>query len=137
MAQLYLVIFAISFQTPSMLSRKYVHRKEVATQTANFLIKKGYPQMKRLLMLLLATVFAVNIFFGSWSEFRDWVQAFAKDLREFVVDAATDKDWWKLKSTPTPAKTETREIDLGGSGVVVGLNATSLLSSLLLQKATG
>lgn len=76
--------------------------------------------MKRFLVLLLATVFAVNIFFGSWSEFRDWVQAFAKDLREFVVDAATDKDWWKLKSTPTRAKTETREIDLSGSGVVVG-----------------
>lgn len=74
--------------------------------------------MKRLLILLLATVFAVNIFFGSWSEFRDWVQAFAKDLREFVVDVATDKDWWRLKSTPTPAKTETREIDLGGSGVI-------------------
>lgn len=36
------------------------------------------------------------------------------------MDVAMDKDWWKLKSTPTPVKTETREIELGGSGVVVG-----------------
>jgi hypothetical protein len=36
--------------------------------------------MKRLLLLLPATVFAVNIFFGSWSEFRDWVQPFARNL---------------------------------------------------------
>ncbi|CEP66425.1 Uncharacterized [Moorella glycerini] len=34
------------------------------------------------------------------------------------MDVATDKDWWKLKGTPTPVKTETREIDLGGSGVI-------------------
>lgn len=34
------------------------------------------------------------------------------------MDVATDKDWWKLKSTPTPTKTETREIDLGGSRVI-------------------
>jgi hypothetical protein len=89
--------------------------------------------MKRFLVLLLATVFAVNIFFGSWGEFRDWVQAFAKDLREFVVDVATDKDWWKLKSTPAPVKTETKEITLSGSGVVVGPIIKLTLSSMKMD----
>lgn len=58
--------------------------------------------MKRLVILLLATVFVVNIFFGSWADFRDWVQAFAEDLKGFVVDVTTNPDWWKLKSTPSP-----------------------------------